>query len=169
MWNAILRAPFFSRGPNSASCVPRRRASMCIASASTGPQRAAAGLALRPARLPVSTTMTIKAASNAEAATTFIDVGSHGSRAFSTNQVGTRGRASGRGAISDRTNLVHFSRILTRSSAFALRIIPRGAIDSLEQRERRPMGFLDPSFVLYAVFSIGILGVFGAVLAVRFL
>jgi hypothetical protein len=28
--------------------------------------------------LPVSTTMTIKVASNAEAATTFIDVGSHG-------------------------------------------------------------------------------------------
>ena len=31
------------------------------------------------------------------------------------------------------------------------------------------MGFLDPSAILYAVFSIGILGVFGAVLAVRFL
>jgi hypothetical protein len=31
------------------------------------------------------------------------------------------------------------------------------------------MGFLDPSAILYAVFVIGILGVFGAVLAVRFL
>jgi hypothetical protein len=31
------------------------------------------------------------------------------------------------------------------------------------------MGFLDPSLILYAVFGIGILGVFGAVLAVRFL
>jgi hypothetical protein len=31
------------------------------------------------------------------------------------------------------------------------------------------MGFLDPSFILYAVFGIGILGVFGAAFAVRFL
>ncbi len=31
------------------------------------------------------------------------------------------------------------------------------------------MGFLDPSAVLYAVFSIGILGVFSAILAARFL
>jgi hypothetical protein len=31
------------------------------------------------------------------------------------------------------------------------------------------MGFLDPSAIFYAVFAIGILGVLGAVLAVRFL
>jgi hypothetical protein len=31
------------------------------------------------------------------------------------------------------------------------------------------MGYLDPSLILCAVFSIGILGVFGAVLAVRYL
>jgi len=31
------------------------------------------------------------------------------------------------------------------------------------------MGVLDPSLILYAVFSIGIFGVVGAVLAVRYL
>jgi hypothetical protein len=31
------------------------------------------------------------------------------------------------------------------------------------------MAYLEPSAILYAVFSIGFLGVFGAVLAVRYL
>jgi hypothetical protein len=31
------------------------------------------------------------------------------------------------------------------------------------------MGYLEPSAILYAVFSIGLVGVFGAILAVRYL
>jgi hypothetical protein len=38
-----------------------------------------------------------------------------------------------------------------------------------KEKGKQPMGFLDPSAILYTVFIIGILGVFGAILAVRYL
>jgi hypothetical protein len=44
------------------------------------------------------------------------------------------------------------------------RVVGRG-----KREGQATMGFLDPSVILYAVFGIGIFGVFGAVLAVRFL
>jgi hypothetical protein len=40
---------------------------------------------------------------------------------------------------------------------------------SWANKKGQSMGSLDPSVILFAVFSVGILGVFGAVVAVRYL